>query len=398
VTSDRALARYVRRTVYPYSDYYRDVLDRAGVAPRGVSGREDLKRFPPTDVGSLADPGVLVLRPDMARVIRLGDRALAARILMARVIGGLDRFNATVFEPRFKPVQWLMCAGVPIGYSSVDLLHLGRIGADWLDRAGVTSADVLVSLLPSGPTVAHWQLVQGTRRGRVSAVHLGPGASARVVASLGPSVLAGHFDDLRVLLAAPARLSNLRTVLCVGADSAPTTAELAVLAELAGGATVLAAWAPPGARVIWGECRPSVEEGRRQGLWFHVAPGSEVVELDDGELLWTGVGWYGSALLRVRTGRGATLADGCPACGRPGQLVRSTGSLAAALLDAESDVVAFDLEERTVDGRSELIVRLAISDGADAAALVERLEPRLHATQYVLLDSAMMVAPGEEAT
>jgi hypothetical protein len=78
--------------------------------------------------------------------------------------------------------------------------------------------------------------------------------------------------------------------------------------------------------------------------------------------------------------------------------VRSTGSLAAALLDAESDVVAFDLEERTVDGRSELIVRLAISDGADAAALVERLEPRLHATQYVLLDSAMMVAPGEEAT
>jgi hypothetical protein len=399
VTSDRALARYVRRSVYAYSDYYRDVFDRAGLSAGRIGGRDGLKRVPPTDLAGVADPGTLVLRPDLGRIMRYGDRGLAARIVAARLLGGLNRFNTVVFEPRFKPVQWLMCAGVPVGYSSADLLHLGRIGADMLDRAGVTRGDVVVSLLPPGPTVAHWQLVQGTRRARVSAVHLGPGPSPRLVASLGPSVLVGHFEDVRALLASGLQLPNLRTVLCVGGATAPTMAELVALSELAGMAPVVAAWAPPGARVMWAECRAAVEGGRDEGLWFHVASDSEVVEVtDNGELLWTGVGWYGSALLRVRTGRGAPLAEGCLLCGRPGQLVRATGSLAAVLLEAEAEVVSYDLEERTVDGQPELIVRLAVANGTDAASVIERLEPRLHATQYVVLDGATMVGPGREAT
>jgi hypothetical protein len=72
-------------------------------------------------------------------------------------------------------------------------------------------------------------------------------------------------------------------------------------------------------------------------------------------------------------------------------MVRATGSLAAALLEAEPDVASYDLEERTVDGQPELIVRMALRDGTDPAEVVARLDPRLHATQYVVLDGAERV-------
>ena len=106
--ADRRIRRYVRRTVYPYSAHYHAVLDASGVGSR-VRGRADLARVPPTDLALLGDPGSLVLRPDLGRILRHGQPGLAAWGATARVTGGMHRFSRHV-ERRFKPILWVLAA------------------------------------------------------------------------------------------------------------------------------------------------------------------------------------------------------------------------------------------------------------------------------------------------
>jgi len=320
--SDRRLARYVRRDVYPFSAHYRALLDQAGVGPR-VRGLGDLSRVPPTDLGELADPGSLVLRPDLRTIVRHGPRGLALRAVVAKAIGGMHRFNRRVVEDRYKPVHWMVADGLPLGCTSSDLRRLARLGEAWLERAGAGRRDVVVSLLQPGPSVAYWQLVLGCRWCGASAVHLGPAAEPESVVRLGPSVLAGEPERLVALLAAVrasgSRLANLRTVLAVGEPlSADARNRLRSLSE---GAAVVGAWAPAGVRAVWSECRRGAQLPGPTG--YHAWDG-DVLELvsawdgarSTGELLWTGVGWRGSALLRLRTYTTVALDRApCPACG-----------------------------------------------------------------------------------
>jgi predicted small lipoprotein YifL len=456
-SAERGLGRYVRHTIYPYSAHYRTVLDATGVGRR-VRSPADLLPVPPTDLTELDDPGALVLRPDVPRMLRHGGPLMAGWTATARVTGGMRRLSRHV-ERRFKPVQWVLAEGVPLGYSADDLDRLGARGAAWLRRAGVGGTDVVVSLLPAGPTVAHWQLMLGCQRAGVSAIHLGPAADPVLVERLVPSVLVGDPAHLHDVLAAVGhegrQLAWLRTVLAVGD---PLGAERrARLRERAGGVPVVAAWAPPGVRAIWTECRagadglaPTGYHTWREDLLEVAAGGSQAAP---GELLWTGVGWSGSALLRLRTfAIAATFAGACPACGEPGPLVLPhapvarpaaaapdspapeaeapwpapvvgvapvvTAEGAVATLDppvtavsgvapvvtrleevfaADPDVAEWHVERRSVDGRDELIVTLAPVWGAAVVPLIRRLDRHLHATQFVVL-SADEVAARVEAS
>src|SRR5215469_14537854 len=106
VPRDREIAQYVRRNVYPYSAHYRALLDAVGVGSR-VRGRADLERIPPTDLREVSDPGALVLRPDLGRILRHGRPRLAAWAAAARVAGGMPAFSRHI-ERRFKPVLWVL--------------------------------------------------------------------------------------------------------------------------------------------------------------------------------------------------------------------------------------------------------------------------------------------------
>lgn len=428
---ERALARYVRRTVYPYSEHYRRLL-----GPEDRSGA--MARLAPSDLSDITDPGALVLRPDLGRIVKEGQRRFAVRTLLAKVLGGMHGYNRRVVERRFKPVQWVLAEGVPIGYSAADLQRLGARGQEWLERAGVGRSDVVVSLLAPGPTVPHWQLALGARRAGVSAIHLDPAVSVAVVEGFVPSVLVGDSQHLVGFLAqmyaTGRRWANLRTVIAVGD---PLSAELRHrLRELAGGVTVIGAWAPAGVRAGWTECYQGATGAVPTG--YH-AWDDDVLELTpgedgSGELLWSGVGWGGSVLLRVRTNASVFLETApCPACGRrqprivpvapvpragapravaagppvvtndaveappaaaeevraPAPSDDAVPSLAAtgaeAVLDAESDVATWQVEYRTVGRERETIVFLAPVWGAATVPLIRRLDRHLRATQFVVL-------------
>jgi hypothetical protein len=376
--SDRALGSYVQRTVRAYSAYYRQALDAAGISR--VKGRGDLARLPPTDLAEIPDPAALVLRVDLGAIVGHGHPVLAARTAVAKASGGLHGFNDRVIERRFRPVHWFLAAGVPIGYSATDLQRLAARGASWLELAGVRHSDVLVSMLPS-EEIAQQQLVLGCRRLRVSAIHLDAGAEPTLVDRLGPSVLVGSAAGVGSLLErardAGHGLANVRTILVVGDPLASDTRRR--LAELGGAAAVVGAWAPPGVRAIWTECRPGAE-GTPAG--YHAWP-DDVLELTPaGELLWTGVGWSGTALLRLRTRAVVALAGAaCPACGQPGARVTPVAPVPAVLPAVPVAIPAPPVVTTTI----EAVVTLAPAVGAAVVPLLRRLDRHIGATQFIVV-------------
>jgi hypothetical protein len=378
---DRLVARYLRREVVAYAPFWR--------TPPASS----LEAVPARPAAALlAGAPDLVLRPDVSSVYRSGSRRLALRMAWWRLWGRQERVNHRVLVPRFKPVLWVLAGGAPVGYSAADADRLARIGARWLADAGVGEDDVLVSVLPAGPDVAWWQVVLGARALGVSAVHV---RADDDVASLAPTVLVGRPMDLLRLLHGGGSTLAPRLVLAV--DRPLDEGLRGRLSAAAGGAPVLSAWAPPGVRALWGECRGGAAAG------LHTWPASEVVELTDplsgvavppgagGEVVWSALGWRGTVLLRLRTGVFATVDAGpCPACGRDAPRLYVSGSTPAflAVLDRHPDVLGWQAELRTVDGVEELIVFLAVSRQERLDQLLREVDGELSATQYVVLDAA----------
>ena len=397
---DRRLARYARRELYAFSTWHRSRLDDAGLGRRGVRGAGDLRRLAPVTLAEAgADrAGGALLRPTLDALRRYGPRRLAVRLALADAYGRLDQLGRRCVDPRYKPVHWTADGGFLVGWSAHDLDRLARLGARWLVGAGVTREDALVSIVPAGPTLAFWELVLGARAAGLSALHLDGAPSSADVVRLQPTVLAGGPLDLLRLAEdvgqeGGARLRSCRTVLAVGEPLDDGLRDR--LSSEMPGATVVAAWAPPGVRALWAECHG--------GDGVHLSPVAEVIEVVDplsgvpvgsgspGEVVWTALGWRGTALLRLRTGVFGSLVEGpCPHCRRtsPRFLAAPTIPPFLDVLDRHPGVAAWQAELRTVGGNEELLVFLTPSPSAaaDPGGLCRALDEHLSATQYVVVD------------
>lgn len=388
------LSRYLGREVAVFSPYYRRLAGEAGDGA-WTGSLDDLSRLPLLRLSEIEDPAEFVLRPDPTSRPRRG---------------GLPP------EHRYKPVHWTLDHGVPVGSSAADLDRLAALGASWLSLAGVGPTDVLVGLAPPGPNLTFWQLVAGARGAGVSAVHLSPPPAASEVASLWPTVLAGRpFDLARLLATARAEgtpLVGVHTLLALGEPlEEGMRTKLVQLLESPSEGAVVAAWAPPGVRSLWGECREGAAGSgigtgiSRPGL--HTWPEAEVLEVidplsgtaappgADGEVVWTALGWSGTVFVRLRTGVFATLDDGpCPACHEPGprlSIVSDTPAFLTAL-DRHPEVTGWQAELRTVDGNEELLVFLSLAPAAAGRDIVHELDTQLSATQYVVVDGPVLDA------
>lgn len=376
------MARYLRSEVAAHSPAQRARLTArsGGTVPRTL---DELATVDPVTLEDVGDPGSIMLRPPWPK--GNGRRAIKAR---------------KELERRYKPLHWVVQAGVPLGSSVVDLERLGRIGAQWLAGSGVRTDDVILSVLPAGPYLAYWQTVLGAREHGVSTFHLPPVPRFADAARLLPTVVVGRPADLARLLtvddASDARTdwrSRVRLVIAAGQplDDGLRSRLQAVLT--ARGAVVLWAWAPPGVRALWWECKGGVD--------LHTWPEAEVVQIvdplsgtavppgADGEIVWTALGWFGSVLIRLRTGVYGALDPGpCPACGRPGpRLQVNTGEPSfLRILDRHPGVSAWQAELRVVDGYEELLVFLAPTAATILPKMLADLDADLGATQYIVLD------------
>ena len=394
---DRALRRYLAQDVYPYSPYYQVQFQEAGVAQRGVKARADLHRLPQTTFDDIVNPASVVLRPDEQNIQQYARLGLVARVFWAKLWRREWVVNQRLIDPVYKPLHWHVDDGFPIGSSAEDLDRLAELGRRWLELAGVARYDVLVSVLPPGPNLPYWELVLGARQAGVSALHMNPSITLEQVAAARPNAIAGRPKELVRLLEAgrpiERNLEGLRTVLVAGARiDAATRHHITQLVD--GRASVVAAWAPPGVRSLWCQCR--------EGDGFHTAPDAELVEVvdplsgvpvaegTDGEAVWTALDWKGTVFLRLRTGvLGAIDANPCPACGRTTpRLIPTSASEPsfARVLDSHPRVQAWQAELRTVEGQEELIVYISLEPNGRPGRLLRELDRHLTVTQFVVLD------------
>lgn len=395
---DRALRDYVRYELGTLSPHYRERFRAAGIDPRRLRGLDELRPLAATQWEALADdPEAFLLRPRESDLVRLGERKVVLSIVAGRLLGRRDRVNREVIEPRYQPSLWTLADGVPVAYTDHDLDLLGEAGARMLAVAGLDRRDLLVGLAGAGPDLGYWQTVLGARHAGVAALHLGPDADPIEVAAARPTALAGRSAALRRVLAGqePGDLDELRVVLVVGEDpDAGARDDLEVAARNAVGPEaddplVVAAWAPPGVRALWTECP--------EGPGYHTYPDLEILEVGrggaihrdgEGELLWTALGWRGTAVLRLRTRFVAEVTDEECDCGRTTPIVH-TGSRWVSepvrLLEAEEAVSSFQVELRQVNGSEELLVFMALKRGTELEELLEDLDPLVGATQYVVL-------------
>lgn len=388
----RALRHHVRREICAYSAWWRQRLADAGVSAKAVRGPADLARLEP--IGMLdADPAGLLLRPDPSSIISGGSRGLAWRFRLARLVGATKRVTRSRVELDFKPIHWLVEAGVPIGCSASDLERLAELGRRWLDASGLRQQDAMVSVLGATPTLGFWELNLGARLAGLPLAAVGPKVDVEGVVRLGPTVLVGAAPELIGVLETwrPTPEDGVHTLLVLGRRRLdPATRKR--LEALVPAAAVLEAWAPAGCRSLWFQCRG--------GEGLHTEPGVEFLEAVDeaglplpagqeGEILWTSVGWRGSVFIRLRTGvRGRlTPMAPCPKCGRtsPRVLLEPAPPDLGVVLDRQPTVAAWQLELRPVNQATQVVVYLAAVPGADLGELLSILDADLEAAQYVVL-------------
>ena len=175
---EEQLREYVAHHLYPYSPFYRRRFEPAGIAPRNITGFDDLAKLEPTrwsDVTS--EPVAFVLRPTERAIIRFGERRLVGAITRAKFRGKVSQVNRDLIDPAYKPIHWHFDGDVPVGYSAEDLERLCEAGRRVLHLAGLTRDDAIVDVTPPGPSLEFWQLVDGARSAGLSAVHFGPGVA-----------------------------------------------------------------------------------------------------------------------------------------------------------------------------------------------------------------------------
>jgi phenylacetate-CoA ligase len=344
----RMLRTFVRRQLYPFSPFYRQWFDQAGVDPRSIRTVDDLKRVPFTSKADLApddDPKAhrnFILQPDAEKLkTGWGYGRLALRWMREALRGrglhaGLDQ--------EYRPMFMTATTGrstrrVPFLYTDHDLENLHEAGGRLVDVTGLTKQDRVVNLFPFAPHLAFWQVTAAGQRSGVFTLGTGGGKvfgtpkNIQTVESLGATAIAGVpgyiYHMMRVAAEEGADFSAVRLVV-LGAEKV-TPEQKARLLELlaATGAhdvSIVGTYGLTEARMAWAECPAGADS-----TGYHLYPDMGIFEVIDpdsgevldegetGELVYTPLDGRGSVVFRYRTGdiaEGGITWEPCPHCGR----------------------------------------------------------------------------------
>ncbi len=355
---ERGLRRQVREELYPFSAWYRALLDRAGVGPRELRGEADLARLPLTSRAQLAAAGCPPRAFDLAPSPRATREHWPFARKLALALGGSRARE--VLRLSYAPSFQLRTAGrardpLTLSLTSSDLALMGEAGARLFDVAGLTGAEERVlNLLPFGPGLEFWTIaLGGLHSGRMVRSTGGLGlldaeGHLRLIEELHPTALVGTPEGLEALLdrcrTSGADLSPVRAALCA-TEAAP--AELrarlgdGLRAQGATEAALLSLYGFAEGRALYSECPGGVESQ----AGYHLYPDLGLLEVIDpetgrplgegetGEIVHTAIAGHGTALLRYRTGDlaiGGLTREPCPGCGRTvpriGPEIRRIGS------------------------------------------------------------------------
>lgn len=419
---DELLRRYVREYLYPFSSFYREQFDRAGVRPEQIRTVDDLRRVPLSQKRDLLptaeDPQRFkrfILQPDPASLKRAWPLSKKLPLLFQKWTQGAAAVREqlrTEFYPCFMTFTTGRSAEpVPFFYSPKDIQNLHTTGARLVDIMGLRNELRIANVFPYAPHLAFWQVFFAGQATGMMALSTGGGkvmgssGDLRAIARLRAEVLIGVpgyiYHLLRKAAADGMDLSSIQSVV-LGAERVPPGLKQKICELLASmGARDVRVFGTYGfteARMAFAEC--PTHDNRYTG--YHVYPDMAIFEVvdpktgevlpegSDGELVFTPLQARASTVFRYRTGdlvRGGIRHEPCPHCGRTVprissdltressmkdlQLLKVKGTLVnledcAVLLGGIREVEEWQIELRKKDDDplevDEMIVHLAVRD------------------------------------
>lgn len=430
---DARLGRYVREYLYPFSAFYRELFDRAGVRPEQIKTADDLRRLPLTSkrdlLPTLEEPQRFkrfILQPDPASLKRAWPLRRKLPLLWQKWTRGTEAVRAGIrreFMPSFMTFTTGRSAEpVPFFYSPHDIDNLNDTGARLIDVMALPQDHRVANVFPYAPHLAFWQVFFAAQATGMMSLSTGGGkvmgssGDLRAITRLRADTLIGVpgyvYHLLRKAAAEHLDLSSIRCVV-LGAERVPPGLKAKIQSLLAeSGAHDVRVFGTYGfteARMAFAEC-PTPDNAY---TGYHLYPdlaifevvdpqtGEVVPEGHDGELVFTPLNARASTVFRYRTGdrvRGGVHWDPCPHCGRTVprissdltresslkdlQLLKVKGTLVnledcAMLLGSLPEVEEWQIELRKKDDDplevDELVVHLAVKDGCLPAATANRV-------------------------
>ena len=429
----RALQRFVREELYPFSAHYRRMFDAAGLKPRDVRSPEDLRRLPLTTKKGLIDAQ---LDPARKRdfVLIPTPETIRAHWPLARKLGLLLGGASAREELRYEytPNFVTFTTGrssqpVLFAYTPHDLELLAEVGARMLDVHGIGDpAARIVNMFPFAPHLAFWQTtLAGFRTGRMivptgGGKLMGTSGNLRMLELFTPSVLIGTpgfvYHLLREAREHGAKLANVKLVI-LGAEKVTPGLKRKMAESLeacgASGVVISGTYGFTEARMAFSECPAGYDDAPG----YHVYPDLGLFEVIDpvtnepvgegetGELVYTPLDGHGTLVCRYRTGDlavGGMTWTPCPWCGRTvprisSELRRASDQRDLNLTKIKGTLVDLsqigtivssnpDVEEWQVvlqkqnDDPHELdlfVLRLSLRPGVDAAACEKRVRKEI---------------------
>lgn len=356
---DAAVRQQVVNLVGPSAPFWRQQLSLVGLSPKSITGLAALSRIPAVGERDVCPDGDPTGAARM--VLQTDERGFAMRAAGQQMRAAYLRrlFSTTDYRRRVDAVirpatfhEGGMALRYPIASTRGDLDLIARAGFRLFRVLGIGRQDVVAVTLPDATSMEAVALrYAGVGAGSPTVETAGDvDALARAMTVFPVNVIVANAADapdiLDALAEADINVSEVHTLVLVGGISARARTEARNALERAGStAVVLFAWGPRDGRILYGECRESVTRGATTGL--HSYPDLDVLQLVDpetgdslpdtfeggGELVLTQLGFWGTALLRWRTG---TVVDkpidksACPACRRV--VARIPGEMHAEVL------------------------------------------------------------------
>lgn len=450
VRQGKLAARYVRGTVYPFSPYYRRLMDEKGISPDSIRTGDDFSRLPFTfkkDLVRAAESDVhkldFLLKPIPAELKH------HPALLLRAALRGRGRIKHAL-EEEFRPVTLTATTGrssAPVSFlfSQHDMRRLRDAGRMLAEVFQGTREDRVLNMFPFAPHLAFWLTYEALMEVGIFCLNSGGGkvfgteGNIRMISRIKPTVLIGMptfiYHVLHQAVEENVRCDSIR-VIVLGGEKVPdgTRVKLKDLCGALGSnnVSVIATYGFTEAKMAWGEC---IYPHDQEPSGYHIDPRTTYIEIVDpktgvllppgtpGEIVYSPIDARGSVVLRYRTGD--LISEGlfyepCPHCGRRVLQLRGKISRQSELremnlnkikgtlidfnqlehvLDDIEDIQSWALELRKVDDDplelDELIVHLSAPPGCDRTTIAHRIREQVLAASEISPNEIKFHSPSE---
>ncbi|MEK6728062.1 MAG: AMP-binding protein [Candidatus Omnitrophota bacterium] len=446
---------FLSRQIYPFSQYYRKLLDQHKIKPEYIKTVEDLRIIPFTKkedfLPTKENPSRFVdfiLHPDESLIKKYWPKHKLLGMLLLKAFKG-NEYVRMRLQKEYRPIFLTATTGTtnqPVSflYTDYDIENL-RISGYRLLEVFAGKGDIrAVNIFPYAPHLAFWQTVfaglahnnflLSTGGGKV----MGTQGNIDAISKARPSIIIGVPSYMYHLIRTAKELGkdfSFVQKVVLGASAVPLgfKEKLASLLKSMGAkhVRVFGTYGFTEAKCAWGECPTPV----KISSGYHTYPDKEIFEVidpetgdvknegEDGELVYTNIDARGSCVLRYRTGdlvKGGITYQRCPYCKRTvprisSEITRASnikslrlskikGALVnlntfGQILEGEKVVEEWQVEIRKKDNDpyevDELIIYVSLSRGAKEQEIKEKLRNKIHDSTEVT-PNEVVVLPHKE--